>query len=56
MRNRVVFASVVALALGLFTANLAAQVIPRSIQEGGSDASLRERKNAWTVGIAGGLL
>jgi TRAP-type uncharacterized transport system substrate-binding protein len=56
MRNRVVLASVVALALGLFTVNLAAQVIPRSIQEGGSDAALRERKNAWTVGIVGGLL
>jgi TRAP-type uncharacterized transport system substrate-binding protein len=56
MRNRVILASVVALAIGLFSFNLAAQVIPRSIQEGGTDAALRERKNAWTVGIAGGLL
>jgi len=56
MRNRVIFASVVALAIGLFSFNLAAQVIPRSIQEGGTDAALREKKNAWTVGIVGGLL
>jgi hypothetical protein len=44
------------LAIGLFSFNLAAQVIPRSIQEGGTDAALREKKNAWTVGIVGGLL
>jgi TRAP-type uncharacterized transport system substrate-binding protein len=56
MRHRVVLASVVALVIGLFSFNLAAQVIPRSIQEGGPDAALREKKNAWTVGIAGGLL
>jgi hypothetical protein len=56
MRHRVILASVVALVIGLFSFNLAAQVIPRSIQEGGPDAALRERKNAWTVGIAGGLL
>ncbi|MFY9898457.1 MAG: TAXI family TRAP transporter solute-binding subunit [Xanthobacteraceae bacterium] len=56
MRNRVILASVVALAIGLFSFNVAAQVIPRSIQEGGTDAALREKKNAWTVGIAGGLL
>jgi len=46
----------VALAISLFSVNLAAQVIPKSIQEGGSDADLRARKNGWTVGIAGGLL
>jgi TRAP-type uncharacterized transport system substrate-binding protein len=56
MRNRVVFACVMALAIGLFSVNLAAQVLPKSIREGGTDAALRDRKNAWTVGIAGGLL
>jgi TRAP-type uncharacterized transport system substrate-binding protein len=56
MRNRVIFCCIVALAISLFSVNLAAQVIPKSIQEGGSDAALRERKNAWTVGIVGGLL
>ena len=33
-----------------------AQAIPKSIQQGGSDAAIRERKNAWTMGIAGGLI
>src|SRR6476620_6749869 len=33
-----------------------AQVIPKSLQEGGSDAAIKERKNAWTVGVAGGLI
>src|SRR6266478_7793750 len=33
-----------------------AQTIPKSIQQGGSDAAMKERKNAWTVGVAGGLI
>jgi TRAP-type uncharacterized transport system substrate-binding protein len=33
-----------------------AQTIPKSIQQGGSDAAIKERRNAWTVGIAGGLI
>src|SRR6266404_2366056 len=33
-----------------------AQTIPKSIQRGGSDAAIKERKNAWTVGVAGGLI
>jgi TRAP-type uncharacterized transport system substrate-binding protein len=33
-----------------------AQAIPKSIQQGGSDVAIKERKNAWTVGIAGGLI
>src|SRR5262252_6199855 len=33
-----------------------AQAIPKSIQQGGSDAAIKERKNAWTVGMAGGLI
>src|SRR6201987_4801433 len=56
MRKSVIFCCMVALATSLCSANLAAQVIPKSIQEGGTDAALREKKNAWTVGIAGGLL
>jgi TRAP-type uncharacterized transport system substrate-binding protein len=56
MRSRVVLACLMALAIGVFSVNLAAQTIPKSIQEGGSDAALREKKNAWTVGIVGGLL
>jgi uncharacterized protein len=56
MRNRVIFCCIVALVISLFSVNLAAQTIPKSIQEGGSDAALREKKNAWTIGIVGGLL
>src|SRR5499433_947387 len=33
-----------------------AQAIPKSIQQGGSDWVIKERKNGWTVGIAGGLI
>src|SRR6266853_3759144 len=32
------------------------QVIPKSLEEGGSDDVLRARKNLWTVGVAGGLM
>ena len=56
MRSRVLFAFLLALAMGLFSVNLVAQTIPKSIQEGGTDSALREKKNAWTVGIVGGLL
>jgi len=56
MRSRVLFACLLGLAMGLFSVNLVAQTIPKSIQEGGSDSALREKKNAWTVGIVGGLL
>src|SRR5215204_771395 len=33
-----------------------AQKIPKSLQEGGSDAAIKQRKNTWTVGVAGGLI
>jgi TRAP transporter TAXI family solute receptor len=33
-----------------------AQTVPKTLQEGGSDAVLKQRKNNWTVGIAGGLI
>jgi TRAP-type uncharacterized transport system substrate-binding protein len=33
-----------------------AQTVPKSLEQGGSDAALRNRKNNWTVGIAGGQL
>src|SRR6516164_5971040 len=56
MRNRVIFCCIVAFVISLFSVNLAAQVVPKSIREGGSDAALRDKKNAWTVGIVGGLL
>src|SRR5262249_12099506 len=55
MRARFALALFVASAIGLFSVDLAAQVIPKSLQ-GGTDAEMRERKNAWTVGIVGGLI
>jgi TRAP-type uncharacterized transport system substrate-binding protein len=34
----------------------AAQAIPKSLEQGGTDEDLRNRKNMWTVGVAGGLM
>jgi TRAP-type uncharacterized transport system substrate-binding protein len=43
--------------ISLFQTDMAnAQAIPKSIQQGGNEYAIRERKNAWTVGIAGGLI
>ena len=33
-----------------------AQAIPKSIEAAGPDAEIKNRKNNWTVGIAGGQL
>jgi TRAP transporter TAXI family solute receptor len=33
-----------------------AQQIPKSLQEGGTEAAIKTRKNNWTVGIVGGLI
>jgi TRAP-type uncharacterized transport system substrate-binding protein len=33
-----------------------AQAVPKSIQEGGVESALKNRRNQWTVGIVGGLL
>src|SRR6478735_7987231 len=33
-----------------------AQTVPKALEEGGSDAAMKLRKNNWTVGIAGGQL
>jgi TRAP transporter TAXI family solute receptor len=33
-----------------------AQTVPKSLEQGGTDAALKQRKNAWTVGVAGGQL
>jgi TRAP transporter TAXI family solute receptor len=32
------------------------QTVPKSLEEGGSDAAQRYKKNNWTVGVAGGQL
>jgi TRAP-type uncharacterized transport system substrate-binding protein len=55
-------ATFVAVGLGIsalgstFPTPAQAQAIPKSLEEGGTDAALRARKNEWTVGVAGGLL
>ena len=33
-----------------------AQEIPKSLEKGGTDAALKQRRNTWTVGVAGGQL
>jgi TRAP-type uncharacterized transport system substrate-binding protein len=44
-------------ALGIgAAAPAAAEAIPRSLEEGGTDNDLRNRRNMWTVGVAGGLM
>jgi TRAP-type uncharacterized transport system substrate-binding protein len=55
MRGRFVVAFLLASIVGLFSFNLAAQVVPKSLAQGGSEAALRSTKNDWTVGIVGGL-
>jgi TRAP-type uncharacterized transport system substrate-binding protein len=41
--------------LGLL-ATAQAQTVPKSLEEGGTDVAQRNKKNAWTVGVAGGQL
>jgi TRAP-type uncharacterized transport system substrate-binding protein len=55
MRGRFVVALLIASIVGLFSFDLAAQVVPKSIAQGGTDVVMREKKNADTVGIVGGL-
>jgi TRAP-type uncharacterized transport system substrate-binding protein len=38
-----------------FLTSAQAQTVPRSLDEGGPDAVMKARKNAWTLGVAGGL-
>src|SRR2546430_6866603 len=42
--------------LGLQSVPAQAQSVPKSLEEGCSDAAMRLRKNNWTVGVAGGQL
>jgi uncharacterized protein len=54
-----VVASLLAFGFGLLGTSLSetaqAQTIPKSLDEGGTDSAMRARKNAWTLGVAGGL-
>ena len=46
--------------LGLFELSLVAtaqaQSVPKSLEQGGTDAAMRVSRNTWTVGIVGGQL
>ena len=53
MRLAVLFLTTIA---GLALPPAQAQKIPKSLEEGGSDAAQRDKKNNWTVGVAGGQL
>ena len=54
--------SIFTLALSLGSAGVGlvataqAQAVPKTLEQGGSDAVMRVRRNAWTVGVAGGQL
>jgi TRAP-type uncharacterized transport system substrate-binding protein len=50
------FAAAVAFTWSLQVDTATAQTIPPSLQQGGTDAAIKERKNGWTVGIVGGLI
>src|SRR5688572_7738894 len=39
-----------------FATRAHAQVVPKSLEEGGNEWALKNRKNGWTVGVAGGIL
>jgi uncharacterized protein len=55
MRRCFILACSIALTIGLFNSQLAAQQVPSSLAQGGTESALREKKNDWTVGIVGGL-
>jgi TRAP-type uncharacterized transport system substrate-binding protein len=61
MRARVLVCSVLGLAIAFFGVNSSAQKAPKPVATPASgttannDAALRAQKNAWTVGIVGGL-
>src|SRR5260370_28209695 len=60
MRRITVAMLAVALTLGVWSSGVPtftwAQEIPKSLQQGGPDAEMKVKKNAWAVGIAGGIV
>jgi TRAP-type uncharacterized transport system substrate-binding protein len=49
--------SLVAVTLGIgLVAPARSQALPKSLEQGGTDAALKARTNDWTVGVAGGIL
>jgi TRAP transporter TAXI family solute receptor len=58
MRNVIAaFAACFALSVAAVTAPAHGQAIPDSLkQSGNTEAAIKEKRNAWTVGVAGGLI
>src|SRR5947208_11552123 len=54
-RRSCVFLGVVGLLAAVLLAPAPAQTVPKSLEEGGPEAALKERANNWTIGLAGGL-
>lgn len=55
MRGRFVLACVIASIAGLLGFPSMAQVVPKTLSHGVSEAAQRSRENNWTVGVVGGL-
>jgi TRAP-type uncharacterized transport system substrate-binding protein len=53
---RILFAITIALTALSCIDTAIAQTIPKALSEGGSEFAIKERKNAWTLGIVGGLI
>ena len=53
---RISFAITIALTMLSRIDTVTAQVIPKSLSEGGTKFAIKQRKNAWTVGVVGGLI
>ena len=51
---RILFAITIALTMLSRIDTVTAQVIPKSLSEGGTEFAIKQRKNAWTVGVVGG--
>src|SRR6476619_2715269 len=55
-RSLIIFIIAIALASSSRIDAANAQVIPKSLQQAGDDLAIKQRRNAWTVGVAGGLI
>src|SRR6478735_8993164 len=51
-----VLAITVAMTLWFHGGPAKGQAIPKSLQQAGDDLAIKQRRNAWTVGVAGGLI
>ncbi len=56
--RRFIATGMLGVALGLWPglAPVGGQTVPKSIQEGGSEEAIKQRRNQWTVSLAGGTM